>query len=504
MRPGSPGVAVGRRFQHLIVTAALGATLFAAPLAQAQDGGALDAAPSLDAGVDGSVNPGVILADYCSSADLECTFAGPLEYSKTIQQPIAFDWDTNWIPSGSSLQVRFYVKVPAETTVKLDGDLQTTWPQSMTLATPGGDGGLLSFDYGLLVGAKARIDTSVAGIPIKWTGDIPFVPKVDFHTKGSTTFMPWAFAPNGAQANGITNEVTLFDVNLLALAGIPSQISSGGVSLDVKAELSATYTTDRIQIDPVGANELPIQSETGTTYRAFPGGGFVEYDVWPEGTVHYDGTLHLIPAFYIKVLGQKLSIPITDFPVTMPLADQAFVFDPVRVHVPLPDIAEITDPMLDFGEVNVGSSKLRTLSLSNIGEAKARATGFIDAAMQSTFKLTAPSTLIDPGQNDDVKITFTPQKAGLFETDLTLVTNDPDYRFIKVKLRGLGAGGGSPVPTDDAGAPEAGTPGAQPSANEHGGCGCRTAGGRNAPGGWLWFGFAGVGVLLIGRRRRRA
>lgn len=493
------------RFRYLIVGAAVGATLSAAPLARAQDGGAPDAAPLLDAGPDSSVSPGAILAYYCGGADLECTIAGPLEYAKTIQLPFAFDWDTNWIPNGSPLQVRFYVKMPAETTVELDGQLQTTWPQAMTLATPGGSRGFLGFDYGLEVGAKARIDANVAGIPIKWSGDIPYVPQVDFHMQGATLFTPWAFAPNGAKASAFTKEFTLFDVNLLGLAGVPSQISKGGVSLDVKGELSATYTTDRIQIDPAGTNELSVQSASGTAYRAFPGGAFVEYNVWPEGTVHYDGTLHLIPAFYLEVLGKKFSIPITDFPLTMPIGDQAFVFDPVRVHVPLPDIEELKDPMIDFGQVAIGGGKLRKLPLSNIGEAKARATGFIDAAMQTTFKLTSPSTLIDSGQGGSVTIRFTPQKAGLFETEMTLVTNDPDYRFIKVKLRGLGAAVSGPdYPADDAGAPEAGAPGAKPSANESGGCGCRSAGSGEAPPGGLWFGFVGVGLLLSRHRRRRA
>lgn len=504
---------MGRSFRFLFAGAALGVALSAAPLAYAQDAGVADAspladagadaAPLADAGADGSTSPAAIIAQYCSSADLECTIAGPLEYAKTIKLPIAFDWDTNWIPNSSPLQVRFYVKVPAETTVELEGQLQTSWPQAMTLATPGGEHGLLAFDYGLQVGAKARIDTTIAGIPIKWTGDIPYAPNVDFHMKGTTSFTPWAFAPNGAAATGVTKELTLFDVNLLGLAGIPSQISKGGVSLDVKGQLTATYTTDRIQIDPAGPNELPVQSAGGTAYRAFPGGPSVDYDVWPEGTVHYDGTLHLIPAFFIEALGQKLTLPITDFPIPIPVGDQKFVFDPVRVHVPLPDIAPLKDPMIDFGQVWVGDSKLRELSLDNRGEAKARATGFIDASMETTFQLASPSTLIDAGQNGTMKIRFTPQKAGLFETELTLVTNDPDYRFIRVKLRGLGAAAGTPEsPGDDAGVPEAGTaPSATPTVNKAGGCGCRTAGRKSGEPASLLALFGLVGLAALRRRR---
>src|SRR5690606_15640658 len=80
--------------------------------------------------------PAYVIAEYCNEFDVECTFA-PIEYDKTVTLPIAFDWDTGWIPQGSDLQVRFYVKLPATTRVKLGGELETTWPTAMTLATPG-------------------------------------------------------------------------------------------------------------------------------------------------------------------------------------------------------------------------------------------------------------------------------------------------------------------------------------------------------------------------------
>ncbi len=387
---------MSRSLCRTVTWAVFAAAVLAAPLARAQDGG-------LDAGLDGAAPaPGTVVAVYCSDPDLECTIA-PLEYDKTIQLPIAFDWDTGWIPNGSDLQVRFYVKVPAETTVKLNGFFETDWPDAMTLSAPPGRSAYLGFDYGLEVGAQARIDTSILGIPIKWTGDIPYVPKVDFHMKGATLFDPWAFAPNSASASAFTPKVKLFDVNLIGLSGIPSQLSSGGVSLNVEGELKATYTTDRIMIDPAGANETPITSEGGSALRAFAGGAYVEYDVWPEGTVHYDGALHLIPSFYIEALGQRLEIPITDFPITIPIGDQAFVFDPVRVHVPLPDIPPLADDILDFGAVVVGDGKKRTLSLDDIGEATARATGFVDSQLASTFKLLSPTVQIDPGGTENLR-----------------------------------------------------------------------------------------------------
>jgi MYXO-CTERM domain-containing protein len=451
-----------------------------------------------DGGVpDGGLSPADVIAVYCSESDVECTTA-PLQYEKTISLPIAFDWDTGWIPQGSSLQVRFYVKLPATTTVKLDGWLETTWPDPMTLATPGGRGGLLAFDYGLEVGAKAKIDVSVLGIPVKWTGDIPYVPQIDFHIKSAKSFVSWAFAPDPVTTSAFTAPLRLFEVNLLGLTGIPSQISKGGVALDVKGELAATYETLRIQIEPAADGEQPITSQDGTTLRAFPGGAFVEYDVWPEGKVDYTGTLHLLPTFFVEILGKDFSIPLYDFPVSIDLGDQSFIFDPVRVHVPLPDLLAV-QPVLDFGQVTIGDGKKLSIALSNIGEAKARAAGFIDASMADTFKLLTPQVFVGSMDTNDANIRFQPTSAGTFETKLTLVTNDPDGRFQYVTLRGVGVPQGDPDYPDGGGGSGAGGPGAQ--SGDTGGCGCRVAGERGSSG--AIGAAAGALALALARRRRR-
>lgn len=442
------------------------------------DGGAGDA---------GTPGPWDVLAAYCSDADLECTTA-KLAYAKTVSLPIAFDFDTGWVPQGSDLQVRFFLKIPASTTVELDGALETTWPEAMTLATPGGTHGLLKFDYGLELGAKAKLNVSVIGVPVKWEGDIPFVPKVNFHLKAEKNFAPWAFAPNVATATGSSDAVRLFEVNLLDMLGIPKQISKGGVALDVSGDLTAKYQTERIRIEPAKVTETPITSQDGTTQRAFPGGAFVEYDVFPEGRVDYSGTLHLIPTFFIEVLGKDFSLPIVNLPVSFDIGKQDFVFDPVRVHVPLPDF---DDPgsALDFGSVAVGESKTLTLTLKNVGEAKARATSFFDASAAKAFSTPLNEVLVESQKSGTLSVKFSPDRAGKLTSVLTLVTNDPDERFFKITLSGQGLGAG---PADG------GTPAAPGEAGDDGGCGCRTAG---TTGDSALALFAVVGLCALGRRR---
>ncbi|MCC6901524.1 MAG: hypothetical protein IT377_21310 [Polyangiaceae bacterium] len=433
---------------------------------------------------DGGADPWDVLAAYCSESDLECTTA-KLSYAKTISLPVAFDFDTGWVPQGSDLQVRFFLKIPASTTVELDGALETTWPEAMTLATPGGTHGLLKFDYGLELGAKAKLDVAVVGVPVKWEGDIPYVPKVNFHLAAETTFAPWAFAPTIASATGKSDKLRLFEVNLLDMLGIPKQLSKGGVALDVSGDLTAKYQTERIRIEPAKVTEKPITSATGTTTRSFPGGAFVEYDVFPEGRVDYAGTLHLVPTFFVEVLGKDFNIPVVDIPVSFDIGKQDFVFDPVRVHVPLPDLDD-TVTELDFGSVDIGESKTLSLSLKNVGEAKARATGFFDSAAPKAFTAVKPEVLVASQAAETFSVKFSPTTRGKVSTVLTLVTNDPDERFIKVALSGQGLGG-SPA---DAGAPGGGE------AEADGGCGCRAAPSPGTAGLWV------LALAALGLRRR--
>jgi hypothetical protein len=443
------------------------------------------------AGTDGGPSPAEVIATYCSATDLECTTA-PLAYAKTVELPIAFDFDTGWVPSGSSLQVRFFLKIPASTTVKLDGFLETTWPEPMTLATPGGPNGLLAFDYGLELGAKAKLDVNVIGVPVKWEGDIPYVPKVDFHLKAEKKFPSWAFAPNVATATGSSEKLRVLEVNLLDLAGIPSQISKGGVAVDVKGGLTATYQTERIRIEPAKVTDQHILSQEGTTTRAFAGGAFVEYDVFPEGRVDYTGTLHVIPTFFVSVLGKDFDLPVVDLPISFDVGKQDFVFDPVRVHVPLPDFEPVV-AVLDFGSVNVGSEKTLKIGLDNVGEAQGRATGFLDDAALSSFSLPAAEVLVSASGSKDYPVSFAPKSAGKAEAVLTLLTNDPDERFLKVTLKGSAVGGGVPDGGSDGGTddPALNDPG------DTGGCGCALA----ADGTGSSLAVLGFALLVIRRRR---
>lgn len=448
--------------------------------------------------VAGKGSPKAIVAKVCAEGGdpWRCMSAFPLVYDKKVELPIAFDWDTGWIPDGSALQVRFYAKLPAFTQVKLQGGINTTWPQSLTMNAFGVRGkGSLEFDYGLQIGAKGKVEVSVLGKDIKWEGDLPFVPKVDFHVKGKEFFDPWAWDP-GVLATGYTPKLTLFTIDITD-AIIPVPGVGGGVLLDVQGELGVHYQTENISIKPTNGTVStkvngPITGPDKDAVHQWQQGAWGEYLVHPEGTVHYGGVIHLLPSFYIEFLGKKFTIPVYDFQYPIDIADQAWVFDDQLIHVPLPDVRPPDDKRLTAGQTTLGEPVNIELKVKNIGEAVARLDAEVD---DPAFKLLDTFAEIDPGKEGLIRVRFSPKQVGTVKGKLTVKSNDPDLPSFAFDLDGeatappaipdpttaptstskpppKGSGGSGGTPADPG---KGDLTGANGESGDSGGCGCRTA-----------------------------
>ena len=426
-----------------------------------------------------------VLAAPCPEEKLTCQ-RGPIKFERVNALPIEFNFDTGWVPAGSPLQVHLWAAVYANTAVSLAGSLDTAWPDAFYLTTPGDPGGgAFSYHYGIDVGAQGMINVEVAGQTYTWVGDLPFVPQVDFGVQAEQTFDAWGWDP-GVKLSSTTDQVQIAQISLGSLIGASIPGLDGGFELDVAMEVEAHYRTHRIVVatddgEPVAGGD--ITNEADATSTPYPGGPSIELDVHPEGSVEYDGTLHLIPAFYVELLGQSWSIPIADIPIGFPIAEDEWVFDKKRVHVPLPDLAlEVTE--IDFGEVEVGQKNLEPFPLFNAGEAPVVAT--VISEDPENFEVFDPTLEVEPGITVDSAIRFVPRKNGEFVAKILVGSNDPDAPVQVVLVKGVGYGG----PVDAVERP----------ISQDAGCGCRTAG-EDTGGGAAWAGALGLLALLARRRR---
>lgn len=432
------------------------------------------------------------LAKDCDEVPDKCQIA-PIAFAAQSPNALDLSFDTGWVPSSGPLQVHLAAGVYAKTDVALAGYFAASWPDAIVLETPGKvDGGWLAIQYGAEVVAEAKISISVLGQSVNFTGPIPYIPQFDFVVDDDVVFDSWAFDP-GASASGETMPATLAQVGIDQIIGTNIPGLDGGFELNASIELTATYITERmVLLDPVtgfGVAGGDILEQDGLSAFDYAGGPFFEVDVHPEGRVVYDGVLHLIPAFFVEFLGQDFSIPIADIPIPFS-TEETWIFDPQRVHVPLPDI-EVSTAEIDFGEGSIDAPAYTARPVKNDGEAILvyRAESSDPAVVQVDDE----PIEVEPGEEAAVAMIFSPESSGEHTATITLTSNDPDEPVIELLAAGVGNqdrakirfGGGSGGPTD-----------------LEDGCGCKTAGAPSpSNSGWA-FALLGVGLWARARRSR--
>ncbi|HTJ80086.1 MAG TPA: hypothetical protein VL400_00140 [Polyangiaceae bacterium] len=443
------------------------------------------------------------VATPCGDAPLTCAEA-PAQFSKEVALPVQGGFDTGWVPQGSALQVHLFAQLFASTSVDLAGRLVTSWPDPLTLEAPGDPGGgAMNMHYGFDIGAEASVSVTVLGQTFNWTGPIPYLPQFDFQVQAGEAFDPWAF--DGVTVDGSSMEATLAQVSATDFIGVNIPGLDGGFELNVKADLAGTYRTLEVRVEEDGAIAASITGAVSAPVADFAGGGSVDYRVHPIGEIQYDGTLHLIPAFYIDTIGPSWSIPIADIPIPFSFVQKDWEFDPVDIHVKLPDVALPTDPegpapvtepvVFDLGSIEVGALGTQALSLGNTGEAE-----LASVLSSDDPAVTVPPTLdLTPGATASFDALVKPTEPGQFESTIVVASNDPDEPEREIVLRYEA----TPAPSDDGdGDGDDGTylDDVTPSG---GGCACATspgAGGVGGGAGALGLGFAAIAVL---RRRAR-
>ena len=442
-----------------------------------------------------------------ATAQISCggDYAGcasaPIHFQHREGLPVEFNFDTGWVPSGSPVQVRIEAVLAGNTQVSLDGTLVGAWPEPMSLAAePAAGGGSISVDYGIVFRARARLDLDVGLAPIRWEGNLPYLPMIDFRAMSASTFEPWAWSR--AATTGRTMRQHIADVPITdAIVRIPG--ISGGFSLDAMGEVEAGYRSTRITF---GGQADPLTQAIRRTQAVFMAGSFVEYAPVLEGALDYTIGVRLYPGLYVSLAGRRWTIGLPEVPINIGPVSRDLRFDPSVARLGLPDIQSDV-ATVDFGEVVLGRAEEREIPLRNVGEGDGR---LLAIAGDGPFHSPSSARSLPVRSRSVVVVTFTPVRPGPVDGTVVVTTNDPDNPRVRVAVRGVGVAppevldAGSDVPTaDDAGEPTAdgGVPETL-TALDDGGCGCAVPGrSRNTGGGMAVL--LGIGVWGAARRSRR-
>ncbi len=112
------------------------------------------------------------------------------------------------------------------------------------------------------------------------------------------------------------------------------------------------------------------------------------------------------------------------------------VIVPASLHVTgAPDIDVPTDPLI-YGEVFINGSSSKTITVANPGTDLLNVTSI--ATDHGDYSVDVASATLNPGESQDVVVTFAPTATGPTNATLTITSDDPDEGVIQIALSGTG------------------------------------------------------------------
>jgi len=107
----------------------------------------------------------------------------------------------------------------------------------------------------------------------------------------------------------------------------------------------------------------------------------------------------------------------------------------------IPDI-RVSAETVNFGSVNIGSSRTRTVTITNVGDRGSLLVGSVELRAQIPFSFPGARSTFSLGRNESITATirFAPQTEGDFSENLLIQSNDPETATGRVNLAGTGVG----------------------------------------------------------------
>jgi MYXO-CTERM domain-containing protein len=230
--------------------------------------------------------------------------------------------DTGWFPADSPVQLRLFVHAADSIVIEMPGDARYDWALEAIDVVGDPDAGLFAIDIGAQVEACVRFD--VAGLT--WESEIlgPF----DYAITSQATFSPYLLP--GDPERPLLIEDATDGVTVASVPIVPDiVIASGGLDIDVAAEISASLQSARIEVLTAEANAAVLDME-GIAAALEPDPG--PEALAAEGTLFADlqtaPTIIIRPHLVMSIAGQDFEIFGIDVPVALPPIDDTIAFAP--------------------------------------------------------------------------------------------------------------------------------------------------------------------------------
>ncbi len=245
-----------------------------------------------------------------------------------------FDYDSDWQPAGSPIQVRLIAHAANTVSVEMDGAGEFDWTMERLSFEGTEDGGEFAIDAGLDVSAQVRFDIAT----IQWTGDLmdPFL----YGVFESVLFDPYLLEGNPDRPAIIDTDLpreTLADVPI----GIDLIVASGTLHIEIGGHIHAELYGEEIAVEaPAGPGSATTVD--GLLIDANPA-ETLEVDASLRTLVVVDMTFLLYPSVVLEVLGTPYTLAEFELPVELGEQELGWWFDAVPLSFEPPPAEEGDD-----------------------------------------------------------------------------------------------------------------------------------------------------------------
>jgi len=234
-----------------------------------------------------------------------------------------FDYDSDWIPADSFIQVRLIAHAGNTVYVGMDGEALYDWDLGAFSVEGAADGGDFEIDIGLDVSAQVRFDI----LGYQWEGDLmdPFL----YGVFESVIYDPYLLPGHPMRPAVIDSDLpreTLADVPL----GIDLLIASGYLHIEIGGHVHAELSGVSVTLEDTSGMAVLVEYEGWEELAADP-----LVDLAAQATLVtdlvIDITFLLYPSVVIELLGTPYTLAEFEVPVELPPVDTQWTFDPVDV-----------------------------------------------------------------------------------------------------------------------------------------------------------------------------
>ncbi len=278
-----------------------------------------------------------------------------------------FEYDSDWIPAGSAIQVRLFAHAGNTMYLSMDGEAVYEWDTEAIHLEGDPDGGWYDMDIGAEFLAQVRFEI----LGYTWEGDLidPFL----YGVFESITFDPYLLQGHPdrpATLDAVLPRETLADVPL----GIDLLIASGTLHIEIGGTVHSEIESIRAQAwpqsDPLDIAEL-TQFQTPVPLPADSRDADLLCAADLLTRIRVDMTFLLYPSVVITLLGTDYTLAEIEVPIDVPTQEVEWLMGPEELvfEAPPPDAGDDDDSApgthgSEGGDDDLGHSPVSTCDCS--------------------------------------------------------------------------------------------------------------------------------------------